>query len=101
MSKAALRGSVSTVIHYDGPKFAVERKQDAEPILDDLQVRRSLGMVGSSDMRHIGSVPNILLERWLADAGVRYSDRPAVKEVIKRKLLDGEFAKLRAWEGTY
>jgi hypothetical protein len=32
---------------------------------------------------------------------VAWTDTEAMKEVIKRKLMDGEFAKLRNWEGTW
>ena len=42
-----------------------------------------------------------LLSVWLKEAGVSWSDTGAVKEVLKRKLMSNEFAKLRVWEGSY
>ncbi len=42
-----------------------------------------------------------ILSQWLKEAGVDWSDRGAAQEVIKRKMLSGDFAKFRVWEGTY
>jgi hypothetical protein len=41
-----------------------------------------------------------LINEWLKEAGVAWDD-PAMDDIIKRKMLSGEFDKLRVWEGTY
>jgi len=88
---------------WDGGEEVVHfhQHQECQPILDDLANRRSADMIGTDDHRHVGSVPFVLLEKWLMEAGVSFSDGKAVQEVVKRKLMDGEFRKLRAWEGAY
>jgi hypothetical protein len=42
-----------------------------------------------------------LVGNWLKEAGVQWHDTNAVNEVINRKLMSGEFNKLRAWEGKW
>jgi hypothetical protein len=42
-----------------------------------------------------------LLNVWLKEAGVQWTDTQAVKDVLKRKLMSNEFRDLRVWEGTY
>ena len=48
----------------------------------------------------IGVVDAALMHEWLKEAGVKSND-PAAEEVIKRKMLSGEFDKLRVWDGKY
>jgi hypothetical protein len=42
-----------------------------------------------------------VLATWLKEAGVSWSDTEAAKEVVKRKMMSGEFSKFRVWEGSY
>jgi hypothetical protein len=42
-----------------------------------------------------------MLNIWLKEAGVAWTDTQAVKDVIKRKLMSNEFKSLRVWEGSY
>jgi hypothetical protein len=42
-----------------------------------------------------------MLNIWLKEAGVAWTDTQAVKDVIKRKLMSSEFSSLRVWEGRY
>lgn len=57
------------------------------------------GVVGES--RLIGTIPRALVNEWLKEAGVSWDDTEARQQVVKRKILSGEFDKLRVWEGTY
>jgi hypothetical protein len=41
------------------------------------------------------------MSQWLKEAGVDWSDHGAAQEVIKRKMLSGDFNKFRVWEGKY
>ena len=56
-----------------------------------------------SDYKHVGNVDMALLNVWLKEAGVQWTDRAlekqVVKDVLKRKLMSNEFNKLRVWEG--
>ena len=89
--------------HFDeltGVSTLIET-HDVNPVLNLVKARKSAGMLGDSEKRHVGTVPFALLETWIREAGVRFDDTEAVKEVLHRKLQSGEFAALRVWEGTY
>ena len=49
----------------------------------------------------IGVVDAALLGEWLKEAGVEWHDTDAKAEVVKRKMLSGDFDKLRVWDKTY
>lgn len=79
----------------------VTRTQDVAPILDDVAARRSDGLVGSSEMRHVARVPTVVLEGACNDAGVDMSDRDAVREIIFQKVSSGEWSKFQVHAGGY
>ena len=54
-----------------------------------------------SDSWHVGSIPLIILEQWFKEAGVSWSDTQACQDVIRAKLLSGDFSKFRVKEGTF
>ncbi len=54
-----------------------------------------------SDSWHVGRIDKHVLENWVKDAGVSFSDRQAVSEIIRAKLLDGDFQAFRVKEGTF
>lgn len=94
-------GEVFTKLHHDGDRVHIERAQNCQAILDSAAELRSNELLGTADFRHVGRIPMGLLETWLQEAGVSYSDSEAVKEVIRKKLQSGEFAKLRIHEGSW
>jgi len=47
-----------------------------------------------------GEIPLHIVEMWAKEAGIKWGD-PAMKDVIKRKLLSGDFDKFRVWKGTF
>jgi len=70
--------------------------------LKDAQQARELSPNAfASDYKHVGNVDMAMLNIWLKEAGVAWTDTQAVKDVIKRKLMSNEFSGLRVWEGRY
>lgn len=57
------------------------------------------GVLGES--RLVGTIPSALIAQWCKEAGVRFDDNEKKKEVIKRKILSGDFDKFRVWKGRY
>lgn len=87
--------------NHDGT-FVVESIYDNTQHMERLDQLRQINPHDVlSDSYMVGSVPLHLFTQWLKEAGVRWDDRDAAREVLKRKLLDGEFKKLRVWEGTF
>ena len=85
--------------NHDGT-FVVQRQFNNEPYLNRVEKIRELngGILGES--RLAGEIPLHIVETWAKEAGIKWSD-PAMKDVIKRKLLSGEFDKFRVWKGTF
>lgn len=88
--------------NHDGT-FVVESIYDNTPHMERLDKLREIDTKDKvvSDSYLVGSVPLHLFSQWLKEAGVRWDDKQAAQEVLKRKLMSGEFKKLRVWEGTF
>lgn len=83
-------------------KIVIQRSQDVQPVLDQNAALRSAGMDNfGKDNWCVGRVPVLVVEQWMKEAGVRWDDPEGFQRVMKRKLLDGEFAKFRVHEGTF
>ena len=85
---------------YD--KIIVKKSYDDQAELDRVaQIRKDSGINKfGSDYKFVGSVPTHLISEWLKEAGVSWDD-PARADVIKKKMLSGEFDRLKAWKGKY
>jgi hypothetical protein len=88
-------------INGDGAKFHVKQTFDAQPGLDEAAQLRSAGVGLTGEHRLVGSIPVWLVDEWMKQAGVAPDDNSARKEIIKQKMLSGEFSKFRVWEGAY
>lgn len=85
-------------------KVVLQQTHDHTPTINVNQSLRSLGAQGFSDNKLVGVIDTGIMGQWAREAGVKGSDPEywtKMKEVIKRKLTDGDFAKLRVWEGSY
>lgn len=79
----------------EGDTIVFERIQDVEPILDANKALATIPQRG--DFRHIATVPNVLLERWINEEGapvlgMRQED---FARFIRRKLDDPSYQYLR------
>lgn len=89
---------VATRVHLDRSEGVahVERIQDVEPILERNKALQSIPQ--RSDFgRHIASIPNVILERWIHEEGVNYLALPGEEfaRLIRRKLNDPDWRHLR------
>lgn len=82
-------------------KLVVQETHDFTPVLDRAAALRSAGMTSFGESRHVADIPMKLWHEWAKKWGVKPSDTQAMKEVVKRELLNSDNAKLRVWEGTY
>lgn len=100
MSK--LSNKISEQITFNDDQMIIKQTHDATQMLKDAQYARertenSFG----SDYKHVGNVDMALVNVWLKEAGVAWTDTQAVKDVIKRKLMSNEYSGLRVWEGKW
>ena len=88
-------------IDGDGDTFHVKRTFDPNPTLKSVAELRSAGVGDLGESKHVGRVPGWLVSEWLKEAGVRWDDIAARDDVVRKKMLSGDFAAFRNWEGTY
>ena len=91
-------------ILYDNveDKLIVKRTYDDQAELDRVEeISKTAGVNKfGSDYKFVGSIPTHLIAQWLKEAGISWDD-PARADVIKKKMLSGEFDRLKAWKGKY
>ena len=90
-------------IHYNESdnKIVIQKTHDMNPELHRAQMLRDAGAGQSGESRLVGTIPLHLIAEWCKEAGVKWDDVQARQEVMKRKILSGEFDKFRVWKGTY
>jgi len=91
---------ISEQFHQDGDKIIHVKQQDWNPMLKQAEEMRQNGNATFGESVCIGVIDKALMAEWLKEAGVKWDD-PAAQDVVKRKMLSGEFDKLRVWEGNY
>ncbi len=80
-------------------RFTFVRVQDVAPILDRNKELKTISQK-SDVMRHIATIPNVILEQWLheeydkGNTGLRLSSEE-FDRIIHRKLQDPDWAMLR------
>jgi len=92
---------ISEKIDFEHDHMVIKKKHDVSQALNDVQKAKDAGIGMSGENRLVGFLDGAMLAQWLKEAGVSWSDTEAAKEVVKRKMMSGEFAKMRVWEGSY
>ena len=89
--------------HYDDltGTFTEIQTHDVNPVLENVAALKSSGIIGSKDKKHVARIPSALLEVWVKEAGLRFDDHEAVRDLMLKKILSGDYPKLRPWEGTF
>lgn len=92
---------VKTRLWFDDGDITVERIQDVEPIIERNKALQNTPQKRAGSFRHIGSIPNVILERWILEDGCNYLALPKDEfdRLIKRKLRDPQWKWLRTGEG--
>ena len=87
-----------TRLHLDRGERTItaETVQDVEPILDLNKALQNAGRQ-SGDFRHIGTIPNVVLVKWLYEEGANVWRMSAHEfgQFIRRKLNDPDWRHLR------
>ena len=88
-------------VFKDDGKLIVHKREDVEPVLDAVKFAREVPHTPMADSWHVARIPTVLIEQWLIEEGLTLDDREAVRDMIKRKMLSGEFAAFRVKDGTW
>jgi len=84
----------------DGGKLIHTKRHNWDAALQQAEAYRQNGNQSFGDSKFVGVIDMGMMEIWAAEAGIKFND-PAMKEVVKRKMMSGEFDKLRVWKGSY
>lgn len=84
----------------EGGKLIHKKTHDFDPAIRHAKMLRDAGKQEFGESKLVGTIPLALVGEWLKEAGIAWDD-PARDDVIKRKILSGEFDQLRVWKGTY
>jgi hypothetical protein len=73
--------------------------QDLDPIIDQTAQLRDIGRVGSSDMKHAATIPNILIEKYCNEKGITFQEWCRNPVHVKAMLNDPQNEPFRVWKG--
>ena len=86
----------------DNGEINIKRTFDGSQMMRDAEyARQNADNSFGSDHKLIAQVDAALIGVWLKEAGVKWSDTQAAQEVVRKKMMSGEFADLRVWQGKY
>jgi hypothetical protein len=90
--------TVRTFFHSgsDG-SLTVRRVQDVEPIIENNKALQNEPQNKSEVFRRVGSIPCVIIEKWMNEDGVPFFQLPAYElgRYISRKLRDPDYRWLR------
>lgn len=79
----------------------IHKQYDNNVYLDEVAEMRKQGVGMTGESRLVGRIPVHLVAQWMKEAGVSWSDNEAKKDLIRKKMLSGEFDAFRVWKGNY
>ena len=80
--------------HAEDGKLHIVRTQDTEPILKENHAMRETPTSLGQPMRLAGRVPAVVCQQWAKECGSAIGTAE-FNEYVKKKLMDGDFAKFR------
>lgn len=89
-----------TQIHQDGRDLTISRTQDVLPILENNKRLQTEPQSRKSSLRHVASIPNVILEKWLTEEArrgnttIRWGSKE-LDELVAKKLRDPDWKYLR------
>lgn len=88
-------------VRGEGTKFAIKQTFDMQPNIDSAAELRSNGLTGTKDAWHVARIDKRMMDKLIKEAGLTWSDKEAVRDLIDRLLNDGTLSKLRVHEGRF
>ena len=89
---------VTTGAWFDDDKLIIKNTQDVTPVLERNRDLRLADKNAASEMRHVASIPLVVVEEW-RKAGIDIYDKNDHPKILQM-LNSGDWAKLRTDEST-
>lgn len=85
---------------FEGDNLVYHKQTDPTATLELVRMQRDAAL-DHGDSWHVGTLDKHVLELWMKEAGIKWSDSDAVTELVRKKLMDSENAAFRVHEGTF
>ena len=79
----------------------IQKTFDNDVYIEQAKQIRDQGLGQTGESRLVGRIPMHLVSQWIKDAGLNWNDKKATQDLIRTKMLSGDFDKFRVWKGTY
>ena len=86
---------------HNANSITLKRSYDTDPIVEQNKIAKDMGKENFGDSKFVGRVPMFLINEWMKEAGLKPDDTQGRKEILRKKLLSGEFDKFRVWKGNF
>ena len=90
---------IQTKIHVNDGNVTFERVQDCTAIAEHTQALHKEGHHGTSEMRHVASIPMVMVEKYINDKDISFEEFMANRVHIKAMVNDPALAAFRVWGG--
>lgn len=90
---------MQTRVHIHNGDATFESIQDCTPILEHATRLHNEGHHGGSEMKHAARIPQVLIEQYLTQNNILFSEFCSNQEHIKRMLNDPALSGFRIWPG--
>lgn len=87
------------ILVEDGNTVHHVKSYDFQAAIDDTKALSQVER--KDDWWHVGHIPREMIAIWIKEAGLRWDDTAAVRDLVKRKLLSGEYNNLRPHTGSF
>lgn len=83
-------------------RIIVKKTHDADILFEDVEYAKvAMGDQRGAESKLVGFIDPAFMFAEAKRRGIQPHDTDAIKEMVKKMMMDGEFSKLRVWEGTY
>ena len=79
----------------------IKKTFDNNIYIEQAKAIRDQGLGQTGESRLVGRIPMHLVSKWIKDAGLNWNDKAATQDLIRQKMLSGEFDAFRVWKGSY
>ena len=79
----------------------IQKTFDNDVYIEQAKQIRDQGLGQTGESRLVGRIPMHLVSQWIKDAGLSWTDKAATQDLIRQKMLSGEFDAFRVWKGSY
>ena len=90
---------LSTSIHEQGDRLIIANSQDCTAIAEYAKAQHNAGFHGSSEVKHAGRIPLVIVEAYCNTNGVSFADVMTDRVHMKRIVEDPANAAFRIWKG--